>query len=86
MGLKKLLLLPVGLALSIAGCAGIGPNATYYMGTTSANYNPLLFFEQKIHNSPLNSFVLFYLKTFAKIFAVCYTHMKSNSALWRMIL
>lgn len=41
MGLKKLLLLPVGLALSIAGCAGIGPNATYYMGTTSANYNPL---------------------------------------------
>ena len=40
MGLKKLLLLPVGLALSIAGCAGIGPNATYYMATTSFKYDP----------------------------------------------
>jgi hypothetical protein len=28
------------LALSTAGCAGIGPNATYYMATTSFNYDP----------------------------------------------
>ncbi|OTG82513.1 hypothetical protein B9T31_14550 [Acinetobacter sp. ANC 4558] len=40
MSLKKRLLLPVSLALSIAGCAGIGPNATYYMATTSFNYDP----------------------------------------------
>ena len=40
MKFKKILLLPVSLALSIAGCAGIGPNATYYMATTSFNYNP----------------------------------------------
>ena len=39
MKLKKLLLLPVSLALSIAGCAGIGPNATYYMGTTAFSYS-----------------------------------------------
>jgi hypothetical protein len=38
--LKKLLLLPIGLALSVAGCVGIGPNATYYMTTTSFNYDP----------------------------------------------
>jgi len=41
MKLKKLLLLPVSLTLSIAGCAGIGPNVSYHLGTTSANYNPL---------------------------------------------
>lgn len=40
MSLKKFLLLPISLAFSAAGCAGIGPNATYYMGTTSVNYNP----------------------------------------------
>ena len=39
MKLKKLLLLPVSLALSIAGCAGIGSNATYYMGTTAFSYS-----------------------------------------------
>ena len=39
MNLKKLLLLPIGLVVSAAGCAGIGPNATYYMGTTSFNYD-----------------------------------------------
>ncbi len=25
---------------SAAGCTGIGPNTTYYMGTTSFNYDP----------------------------------------------
>lgn len=40
MNLKKILLLPISLALSTAGCAGIGPNATYYMATTSFNYDP----------------------------------------------
>lgn len=40
MNLKKILLLPISLVLSTAGCAGIGPNATYYMGTVSFNYNP----------------------------------------------
>lgn len=41
MSLKKLLLLPMTAMFGMAGCAGIGPNATYYMGTTSVNYNPL---------------------------------------------
>ena len=40
MNLKKLLLLPISLALSAASCAGIGPNTTYYMGTTSFHYDP----------------------------------------------
>lgn len=40
MSIKRLLLLPVSAVLSMAGCAGIGPNATYYLGTTSVNYNP----------------------------------------------
>ncbi len=40
MVLKKILLLPMSLMLSMAGCASFGPNATYYMGTTSFNYNP----------------------------------------------
>ncbi|MEB7642941.1 hypothetical protein [Acinetobacter pittii] len=40
MSLKKLLLLPISLVFSAAGCAGIGPNATYYMGTTSFHYDP----------------------------------------------
>ena len=40
MNLKKILLLPMGLMMSAVGCAGIGPNATYYMGTTSFNYDP----------------------------------------------
>ena len=38
MSLKKILLLPISLMMSAAGCAGIGPNATYYMGTTSFQY------------------------------------------------
>lgn len=41
MSFKKLLLVPIGLVLSIAGCAGIGPNATYYMGTTTFGYGLL---------------------------------------------
>ena len=40
MNLKKLLLLPISLVFSVTGCAGIGPNATYYMGTTSFHYDP----------------------------------------------
>ncbi|ENW78755.1 hypothetical protein F909_03717 [Acinetobacter sp. ANC 3929] len=40
MNLKKLVLLPISLVFSAAGCAGIGPNATYNMGTVSFNYNP----------------------------------------------
>lgn len=40
MSLKKILLLPVSLMFSMAGCVGIGPNATYYMGTTSFHYDP----------------------------------------------
>lgn len=40
MSLKKLLLLPISLVFSAAGCAGIGSNTTYYIGTTSVNYNP----------------------------------------------
>ncbi len=40
MNLKKLLLLPISLVFSIAGCAGIGPNATYHIGTTSFHYDP----------------------------------------------
>ncbi len=40
MSLKKILLLPVSLMLSAAGCAGICPNATYYMATTSFKYDP----------------------------------------------
>ena len=40
MSIKKLLLLPVGLMLSAVGCAGVGPNSTYYMATTSFNYDP----------------------------------------------
>jgi len=40
MSLKKLLLLPISLVFNAAGCAGIGPNSTYYMGTTSFKYDP----------------------------------------------
>ncbi|MDD9316370.1 MULTISPECIES: hypothetical protein [Acinetobacter] len=40
MNLKKFLLLPISFVFSAAGCAGIGPNATYYMGTTSFHYDP----------------------------------------------
>jgi len=39
MSLKKLLLLLISLVFSAVGCAGIGPNATYYMSTTSFNYS-----------------------------------------------
>lgn len=37
--LNKILLLPMSLMLSMAGCASFGPNATYNMGTTSFNYS-----------------------------------------------
>ncbi|EHU2136316.1 MULTISPECIES: hypothetical protein [Acinetobacter] len=40
MSLKKILLFPVSLMLSAAGCAGIGPNATYNIAATSFNYDP----------------------------------------------
>ena len=40
MNIKKLVLLPISLVFSAAGCAGIGPNASYYMGTTSFHYDP----------------------------------------------
>ncbi|MCH7391777.1 hypothetical protein [Acinetobacter dispersus] len=40
MNLKKIVLLPISLVFSAVGCAGIGPNATYYMGTTSFHYDP----------------------------------------------
>lgn len=39
MKLKKLLLLPVGLMLSIGGCVS-KPFSTYYMATTSFKYDP----------------------------------------------
>ncbi|NHB57554.1 hypothetical protein [Acinetobacter shaoyimingii] len=40
MNIRKVLFLPLGFMLSAVGCAGIGPNATYYMGTTSFHYDP----------------------------------------------
>ena len=40
MNIKKLVLLPISLVFSVTGCAGIGPNASYYMGTTSFHYDP----------------------------------------------
>ncbi|ENW78754.1 hypothetical protein F909_03716 [Acinetobacter sp. ANC 3929] len=40
MNLKKIFLLPISLVFSAAGCAGIGPNATYSMATTSFKYDP----------------------------------------------
>ncbi|MFI8145596.1 hypothetical protein [Acinetobacter sp. ABJ_C5_2] len=40
MSLNKILLFPVSLMLSAAGCADIGPNAIYYMATTSFKYDP----------------------------------------------
>jgi len=40
MNLKKLLLIPISLVFSAAGCAGIGPNTTYDIATTSFNYDP----------------------------------------------
>ena len=39
MKLKKILLLPIGLILGIAGCANM-PFSTYNMTTTSFNYDP----------------------------------------------
>ena len=39
MKLKKILLLPIGLVLGIAGCANV-PFSTYHMATTSFNYDP----------------------------------------------
>ena len=40
MTLKKVFALLVALPLSLVGCAGFGPNATYYIGTTSFKYDP----------------------------------------------
>ena len=40
MNLQKLLLIPISLVFSAAGCAGIGPNSTYDIATTSFNYDP----------------------------------------------
>lgn len=34
------LFLILGLIFTLVGCVSFGPNATYYMGTTSFNYNP----------------------------------------------
>ncbi|MBJ8483492.1 MULTISPECIES: hypothetical protein [Acinetobacter] len=39
MTFKKVFALLTAIPLSLAGCAGIGPNATYYMGTTSFHYD-----------------------------------------------
>lgn len=39
MKFKKVFIVFIILPLVIAGCAGIGPNATYYMGTTSFLYD-----------------------------------------------
>ncbi|MCH7335472.1 hypothetical protein [Acinetobacter sp. NIPH 2699] len=38
MNFKKLAVLLIAVPVSLAGCLGIGPNATYYMGTTSFHY------------------------------------------------
>ncbi|WP_436861793.1 hypothetical protein [Acinetobacter haemolyticus] len=38
MNFKKITALLVAIPVSLAGCVGIGPNATYYMGTTSFHY------------------------------------------------
>ncbi|WP_436861795.1 hypothetical protein [Acinetobacter haemolyticus] len=40
MSFKKITALLVAIPVSLVGCVGIGPNATYYMGTTSFNYDP----------------------------------------------
>jgi len=39
MTFKKVFALLTAIPLSLAGCAGIGPNATYYMGATSFHYD-----------------------------------------------
>ncbi|MEB6480697.1 hypothetical protein [Acinetobacter vivianii] len=40
MKFKKVFIVFIILPLVLAGCAGIGPNATYSMGATSFNYDP----------------------------------------------
>lgn len=40
MSLKNFLLLPISLVFSTTGCAGIGPNATYYMGIPRLSMTP----------------------------------------------
>ncbi|MCH7335473.1 hypothetical protein [Acinetobacter sp. NIPH 2699] len=40
MNFKKLAALLVAVPVGLAGCVGVGPNATYSMGTTSFNYDP----------------------------------------------
>ena len=40
MKFKSKLMMPISLAISLAGCVGLGPHKIYYMGTTSFNYNP----------------------------------------------
>ncbi|MCH7335470.1 hypothetical protein [Acinetobacter sp. NIPH 2699] len=39
MNFKKLIALLITVPVSLAGCVGIGPNATYYMGATSFHYD-----------------------------------------------
>ncbi|MCH7335471.1 hypothetical protein [Acinetobacter sp. NIPH 2699] len=40
MNFKKLAVLLIAVPVSLAGCVGIGSNATYYMGATSFHYDP----------------------------------------------
>lgn len=39
MTFKKVFALLTAIPLGLAGCAGVGPNATYYMGATSFHYD-----------------------------------------------
>lgn len=39
MRFKSKLIMPISLAISLAGCVGLGPHKTYYMGTTSFLYD-----------------------------------------------
>ena len=39
MKFKSKLLMPISLAISLAGCVGLGPYKTYYLGTTSFLYD-----------------------------------------------
>ena len=39
MKFKSKLMMPISLAISLAGCVGLGPYKTYYLGTTSFLYD-----------------------------------------------
>lgn len=39
MKFKSKLIVPISLAISLAGCVGLGPYKTYYLGTTSFLYD-----------------------------------------------